>query len=107
MTRYGQVIRIKEGMLEDYSRYHAEVWPEVLKTISDCNIRNYSIFHKDGWLFAYFEYHGENFEADSEKMGECPHTQKWWDIMIPMQEPVEFREEGEWWCTMDEKFHSE
>lgn len=105
MTRYGQVIRLKEGVLEEYSRYHAAVWPEVLKTIAESNIRNYSIFHKAGFLFAHFEYHGTDFDADMKKMGECPHTQKWWDIMKPMQEPVEFREEGEWWCGMDEVFH--
>jgi L-rhamnose mutarotase len=106
MKRYGQVIRLKDGFLDDYAKYHADVWPEVLKTITDCGIRNYTIYHKAGWLFATFEYHGIDFAADSKKMGACPHTRKWWDIMMPMQEPVEFREEGEWWCTMDEVFHS-
>ena len=105
MTRYGQVIRLKDGALDEYAKYHADVWPEVLKTITACGIRNYTIFHKNGWLFASFEYHGDDFEAASQKMAACPHTQKWWDIMMPMQEPVEFRREGEWWCTMDEVFH--
>ena len=105
MTRYGQVIRLKDGKLEDYSKHHAAVWPEVLKTIADCDIRNYTIYHKDGWLFAHFEYHGDDFDEAAKKMAACPHTQKWWDLMMPMQEPVAFREEGEWWCTMDEVFH--
>ena len=105
MTRYGQVIRLKDGALDEYVKYHSDVWPEVLETITACGIRNYTIFHKNGWLFASFEYHGDDFEAVSQKMAECPHTQKWWDIMMPMQEPVEFRREGEWWCTMDEVFH--
>ena len=105
MKRYGQVIRLKEGVLDDYTRYHAQVWPEVLKTITDCGIRNYNIYHKNGWLFASFEYHGNDFDADMAKMAKCPHTQKWWDIMKPMQQPVDFREEGEWWCTMEQVFH--
>ena len=29
-----------------------------------CNIRNYTIFYREGVLFAYFEYHGEDFAAD-------------------------------------------
>lgn len=107
VTRFGQVLRIKEGQLGKYSRLHAEVWPEVLRTIGECGIRNYSIFHKSGWLFAYFEYHGDDYAADSKKMAACPHTQKWWAIMEPMQEPVEFRDDGEWWSSMNEVFHSE
>ena len=52
MVRYGQLIGLKPGKLAEYKRYHARVWPEVLATITDCNIRNYSIFHRDGQLFA-------------------------------------------------------
>ena len=107
MKRFGQVIRLKEGVLEEYARYHADVWPEVLKMISECHIRNYTIYHKAGWLFAHFEYHGDDFDADMKKMAADPHTQQWWDVMMPMQEPVDFREEGDWWCTMDEVFHSD
>ncbi|MFW6312331.1 MAG: L-rhamnose mutarotase, partial [Spirochaetota bacterium] len=60
-----------------------------------------------GLLFSYFEYHGDDIAADWAKMGECPHTQKWWKIMEPMQQPVEFCDSDEWWCTMTEVFHHE
>ena len=107
MVRYGQVIRLKPGCFAEYARHHAAGWPEVLQTIRDCNIRNYSIFHGDGVLYAYFEYHGTDFAGDMEKMGRCPHTQRWWHIMEPMQEPVAFRKTGEWWATLEEVFHSD
>jgi L-rhamnose mutarotase len=58
MQRHGAVIGVKLDRLEEYKRYHAEVWPEVLDMIHQCNIRNYSIFYKDGQLFSYFEYIG-------------------------------------------------
>ncbi|WP_311733077.1 L-rhamnose mutarotase [Granulicella mallensis] len=45
-------------------RYHTDVWPGVLERIADCGIRNYSIFLRSGVLFAYFEYHGTDYEAD-------------------------------------------
>ncbi len=67
MQRYGQVLGIKPEAIEAYSRLHADVWPEVLKTIHESNIRNYSIYLHDNLLFAYFEYHGDNFEADMAK----------------------------------------
>ena len=64
MERHGAVIRVRPEKLEEYTRYHANVWPEVLDTIKQCNIRNYSIYHKDGYLFGYFEYVGDDFKAD-------------------------------------------
>lgn len=105
MIRYGQVIRLKEGVLESYTKYHAAVWPGILAKITECNIRNYSIYHKDGFLFAYFEYVGTDFDGDMRKMADDPLTQKWWDVMKPMQQPLDTRSPGEWWATMDEVFH--
>ena len=105
MKRYGQIIGIKPGQLENYRKYHASVWPEVLDMIRKCNMQNYSIFHKDGMLYAYFEYTGNDFEADMAKMAADPKTQEWWAIMDPMQDPVSNREKGEWWANMEEVFH--
>jgi L-rhamnose mutarotase len=105
MRRYGQLIGIKEGKLGEYARYHAAVWPEIAARITECNIHNYSIFHKDGMLFAYFEYTGGDFEADMKKMADHPRTREWWDIMMPMQEPWPTRGQGEWWTEMQEVFH--
>ena len=107
MKRFGQVIGVREEHFAKYVEYHAEVWPGVLKMIEECNIRNYSIFHKDGLLFAYFEYVGEDFGADMAKMAADPKTQEWWDIMMPMQAPLETRTEGEWWANMEEVFHTD
>lgn len=107
MKRFGQIIGVDPQSFESYKEYHAAVWPDVLNMITKCNIRNYSIFHKDGLLFAYFEYTGDDFSADMARMAADPVTQKWWDIMMPMQRPVENRAEGEWWANMDEVFHLE
>jgi L-rhamnose mutarotase len=73
--------------------------------ISDCNIRNYSIYFKDDVLFSYFEYHGVDFKADMAKMAADPKTQEWWAVMNPLQEPMATRKEGEWWADMEEVFH--
>lgn len=105
MKRFGQIIGVDPQNFEKYKTYHAAVWPEILEMISACNIANYSIFHKDSMLFAYFEYIGDDFAGDMAKMAADPKTQEWWAIMEPMQRPVENRAEGEWWATMDEVFH--
>ncbi len=105
MKRLGQIIGVRADRLEEYKKYHADVWPEILDMIRECNIQNYSIFYKDGQLFAYFEYVGDDFDADMAKMAADPKTQEWWDIMMPMQEPLATRAEGEWWANMEEVFH--
>ena len=104
-NRHAWTWNIKPENLDEYVKMHLDVWPEVLEMIKECNIRNYSIFHKDGQLFAYMEYTGDDFEADMKKMAADPKTQEWWDIMMPIQVPVENREEGEWWANMEEVFH--
>jgi L-rhamnose mutarotase len=105
MKRFGQLIGIRPEEFERYKKYHKAVWPEVLQTIKKCNMQNYSIFHKDNILYAYFEYTGIDFEADMAKMAADPKTQEWWSIMDPMQELIATRKPGEKWAVMEEVFH--
>ena len=107
MKRLGWIGRLKPDMVQKYVELHADTWSAVLRRNKDCNLQNYSIFHKDGLLFAYFEYVGEDFDGDMAKMAADPLTQKWWDIMMPMQAPLDTRAEGEWWANMDEVFHTD
>ena len=105
MQRHGMVLKVRPGRLEEYKKYHAAVWPEVLDMIRRCNIRNYAIYHKDGYLFSYYEYVGEDHAADMAKMAADAKTREWWAVMQPMQEPLPTRKEGEWWAEMEEVFH--
>ncbi|MCR8644028.1 L-rhamnose mutarotase [Paenibacillus sp. N1-5-1-14] len=107
MKRYGSVIGVQPEKLEEYKALHAAVWPEVLQMITACNIRNYSIYYKDGYLFSYYEYIGEDYAADMAKMAADPTTQKWWEVCEPCQQPLETRGEGEWWAAMEEVFHTD
>jgi len=107
MKRYGQLLGLKPEHYDEYVKAHADVWPGVLEQIRRSNIRNYSIFHRDGQLFAYFEYIGDDFEKDMAAMADDPETQRWWEWMMPMQEPLADREEGQWWARMEEVFHND
>jgi L-rhamnose mutarotase len=107
MTRHGQLIGVRPERLAEYRRYHAKVWPEILAMIRACNIRNYSIYLKDGLLFAYYEYVGTDHDADMAKMAADPRTQEWWAIMKPLQKPLDTRAPGEWWSEMQEVFHTD
>jgi len=107
MKRFGQLIGLRPEVLEEYKRYHAAVWPEILDAIHKAGIRNYSIFHFDGKLFAYFEYTGpdDEFEARMRELARAPRMREWWDIMDAWQTPVEGRKPGDWWANMEEVFH--
>jgi L-rhamnose mutarotase len=110
MKRCGSVLGLREERIEEYKRLHAAVWPEVLRMITACNMRNYSIYLRrlpDGqhYLFSYFEYVGDDFAADMARMAADPITQRWWDLCMPCQHPLPNRAEGEWWAEMEEVFH--
>jgi L-rhamnose mutarotase len=101
------VIGLRPEAEQKYREYHAAAWPGVLHMIRQCNIRNYSIYLRNGTLFSYFEYHGTNFDADMSKMAADPTTQEWWAIMKPMQDPFPDRKEGAWWTELEEVFHTD
>ena len=110
MKRHGMVLRLAPDKLDEYTRLHAAVWPEVLATIERCHVRNYSIFLRqldDGrhYLFSYFEYVGDDYAADMARMAADPTTQRWWACCEPCQEPLATRAPGEWWADMQEVFH--
>lgn len=109
LKRYASVIGLRPERAEEYKRLHAAVWPEVLRTIHDCNIRNYSI-HLGSiggqlYLFSYFEYVGNDYDADMAKMAADPATQRWWEMCEPCQRPLDERAEGAWWMDLEEVFY--
>ncbi|PAF42327.1 L-rhamnose mutarotase [Helicobacter sp. 11S03491-1] len=105
MRRYGQIIKVKPEKLQDYKKLHASPWKEVNAMIKKCHIQNYSIFYRDGFLFGYFEYVGEDFEADMQKMAQDEMTKLWWQHTDICQLPIESAKKGEWWADMEEVYH--
>lgn len=102
MTRFGQVGRLKPDMVETYRRLHAAVWPQVLTTIQACNLGNYSIFLLGDQVFARFDYHGQDYPADMEKMAADPVTQQWWQLTKPC---FLHHEEQSYYQDMEEIFY--
>lgn len=109
MKRYGMVIGIKPEKIDEYKALHARVWPAVLEQIRSSHIRNYTIYLREpeNLLFSYFEYHGEDFNADMATMAADRETQQWWAICKPCQIPMTSRGDDEHWAVMKEVFHCE
>ena len=109
VQRFGQVIGLKPGKQIIYNMLHAHPWKPINKMIRSCNIRNYSIYETelDGklYLFAYFEYTGDDFEADTAKMAEDETTRQWWKLTDPCQIRLPGTPEEQQWKAVEEVYH--
>ncbi len=112
VERFGMAIGLKTDGIDEYKRLHADVWPDVLRMIRECNIHNYSIYlaeidNDEYCLFGYFEYTGEDFKKDMEKMKADPATRRWWKHTDPLQFKLPAAGEDEWWHNLQEVFHAD
>lgn len=105
VVRKGAVIKVKPEKLDFYKELHANSWEGVNSKLKECNIRNYSIYYRDGYLFSYFEYIGNNWKEDMNKLAADSTIRAWWKLTDPCQEPVSFAKDGEWWADMEEVYH--
>lgn len=108
VKRYASVIGLRPEKEAYYRGLHAEVWPTVLDALRRANIRNYSIYvtQIDGkrYLFSYFEYVGDDFDADMARVAADPETQRWWQETDPCQIPLPDRDSGARWQDMEMVF---
>ncbi|KAK1641426.1 hypothetical protein BDP81DRAFT_310793 [Colletotrichum phormii] len=110
--RIAQIVKLKPEFIDKYKEVHANVWPEVLKQIKECNIVDYSIWHEPDSriLFATMKYVGYDFAGDMEKMKENPKVREWWAMTDGWQESLVpgavSSEAGEpaWWKPVEEVF---
>ena len=56
MQRVCFQLQVRPDRLEEYTRRHAAVWPDMLRALSSTGWHNYSLFlREDGLLIGYFE----------------------------------------------------
>ena len=103
--RFGMVARLRTEKRAEYLDLHANAWPAVEATITECGIRNFTIYVIGDVIFGYYEYVGSDFDADQRKMAADPATQEWWALCTPLQRPLADRAAGEWWKPLPELFH--
>lgn len=87
VRRFGMAARLIPEKRAEYLELHANVWPQVEATITQCGIRNFTIFVLDDVILGYYEYIGEDYDADQALMAQDPVTQKWWSYTAPCQLP--------------------
>jgi L-rhamnose mutarotase len=105
VVRHGQIVAVRPERREDYLRLHAAVWPEVEERLTASNITNYTIFIHGNLLFSYFEYVGEDYQADLARIAADPVTQQWWTHTDPCQVPVDGAPDGTVWADAQQVWH--
>jgi L-rhamnose mutarotase len=108
VKRVGMVIGIKPEVVEEYKKLHADENPGVRDLLTIANMENFSIFlHQfdDGkyYLFGYYEYTGDDFEADMAKLAVKEQNIEWLKVCDPMQIPFE-GEKG--WSVMEQVYYN-
>jgi len=108
VQRFGLVIGLKREKQIIYNMLHAHPWAPINQKLKECNIQNYSIYEMELngelYLFAYFEYTGDNFKADMAKMKRDKITQQWWKLTDPCQRRLPGTPEGEQWRKAEEVY---
>lgn len=104
--RFGMACRVLPEKRAEYLALHADVWPGVESMITECGIRNFTIFVRGDVLFGYYEYVGDDYEADQKRMAEDPTSQRWWSLTDPCQIGFDLdAPEGTRWQELDEAWH--
>ena len=105
--RIASVIQLRPEKEAEYRALHADAWPGVLDKLRAAHVTNYSIFLRDGLLFSYLEYTGDDYAADLARVAQDETTQRWWQLTNPCQQPLDTAADGEWWAPAEEVFHLE
>ena len=76
MEKHVWKAHIKEGMVEEYIRRHDEIWPEMIETLKEAGITNYTIWNCGLELFGYYECE-KGYEYAERAQAESPVVQRW------------------------------
>jgi|ERR1035441_10272726 L-rhamnose mutarotase len=102
------VIGIRPDRISAYETVHAATNPGVRDLLNKYHMHNFSIFiqkleHGRYYLFGFYEYTGDDYEADMEKLAAEPRNQEWLSMTGPMQIPLEGERS---WSIMREVYHN-
>jgi len=107
MKRFCFALDLKDDpeLIKKYIEHHRNVWPEVLKSITDAGIIDMEIYNVANRLFMIMEtevdFHPET-KAEADRNN--PKVQEWEDLMDTYQKRIPFAKTGQKWVPMDRIF---
>lgn len=108
VKRVGMLIGIKPDKISAYEALHANSNPGVRDLLDKYHMHNFSIFiHQldDGryYLFGYYEYTGDDYKGDMQKLAAEPRNRQWLSTTDPLQIPLTGEKS---WAIMQEVYHN-
>jgi L-rhamnose mutarotase len=91
MQKYCLALDLQEDpkLIEEYKRYHREVWPEVKQSLYDSGIQDMEIYLVLNRLFMTIETKDDfSFEAKAIADLSNPKVQEWESLMGRLQKPL-------------------
>jgi L-rhamnose mutarotase len=82
MQRIAFLMNLEAGKEEEYKLRHAQIWPEMLNSLRQAGVKNYSIFRHGLQLFAYLEV--EDFQFMTQFLAKDQTNAKWQTYMQPL-----------------------
>ena len=91
--------------IKAYERWHQEVWPEILESITAAGVMHLEIYRVFNRLFMIMETN-EHFSFDEKARmdAENPKVQEWETLMWNFQQPIPGAAPGEKWVLMTKIF---
>jgi L-rhamnose mutarotase len=94
-------------LINEYERYHKNVWPEILKSIHDSGIESMEIYRAGNRLFMIIDADSSfSFDRKGEMDRSNPKVQEWEKLMWKYQQALPVAKPGEKWILMNKIFET-
>ena len=100
-------LRDDQDAVDAYRAYHAQVWPEVVRSLADAGVRDMDIHLLGRRLVMIVDLQeGLDLRRVFEKhlASPDPRVAEWEQLMKSLQQRAPGARDGEWWARMDPVF---
>jgi len=107
MKRHCLALDLKddEKLIASYEKYHNDVWPEVLESLSGSGIQHMQIYRVSNRLFMIIEVEDDfSFEEKAKLDADNQKVQEWEVLMWNYQQALPIAKPGEKWLPMEKIF---
>ncbi|MBS1918956.1 MAG: L-rhamnose mutarotase [Bacteroidetes bacterium] len=105
--RYCLALDLKDdpSLISEYEKYHQQVWPEIIESITSSGIEVLDIYRTGNRLFMIIEAN-ENFSFEKKVTADAanPKVQEWEKLMWKYQQALPGAKPGEKWVLMKKIF---
>lgn len=92
-------------LINEYEKYHENVWPEILESVKSSGITNMEIYRVFNRLFMIMETDKDfSFERKNKMDAENKTVQDWENLMWNYQQAIPGAAPGEKWMLMKKIF---